>query len=347
MGRFKRNRSYVLFGVGFFIVWFLFKLGGMPDIGKAVASTAIDVTLSMSAMILTVEVLAPAFARKQGYFRFCLLCGALVLVAGSAIIFSQLALMGSSVFAYQKNIAKYQEHFFYWFWSDLIFGSYILVAFLCLTGMAVKMAFDRIRSSRQMEMLESENIRAELMMLQHQVNPHFIFNTLNTIYYKIDRANTGARQILEQFSELLRYQLYESNGPFVYIENELRFLHSYIGVQQQRFNHDCAIEVSGFEALNGFQIAPYLLVPIVENCFKHVKSLKDGTSIISIRGELDGNTFKFYTENSSCAPENPGVPGIGIENLRRRLELLYNERYSFQTIREQHMYKTYLSISIL
>src|ERR1700743_781492 len=134
----KRKRSYLVLGIGFYLLWCLCKLGGMPNVGQAMASAAIDVSISVAAMVLTVEALVPAFVYRSRFARFCAWLAAVVLLAGSAIILSQLALIGSSVFAYQNNISRYHEHFFYWFCADLVFGSYMLVSFLCLTGMAVK-----------------------------------------------------------------------------------------------------------------------------------------------------------------------------------------------------------------
>jgi len=343
----KSKWRYLLLGLGFFFMWFPFKFGGMPDIKKAIFSTAIDVLPSMAAMILTVELLLPVFFYRLRYKQFSLLLVILVLLAGSAIILSQLALMESSLFAYQKNIARYHEHFFYWFWSDLIFGSYFLVTFLCLTGMVVRMAFDRINADCHLQMLEKEKAMSELLVLKHQINPHFIFNMLNTVYYKIDKANAEARQILEQFSSLLRYQLYESDDPIVSVESELGFLCSYINVQKQRLNPACVVTVEGFEALKGFKIAPNLLLPLVENCFKHVSNLDDGSSCIRIRAQAGTSTFEFETENSVKGYEASDNRGIGVDNLKRRLELLYPGKYTYKSVREEHKFSTFLSITIV
>jgi hypothetical protein len=346
MSKRNRIRGYMIFAAGFFFVWFLFKLGGNPDIGKSALATAVDVFLSMAATILTVEYFVPAFFYKRRYGLFSLLFGIVLLTAGSVIIGCQLALMGGSIFAYHRNMIKYHEHFFYWFWSDLICGSYFLVAFLCLAGMAIRVALDRISRDRQVQVLETEKALAELTMLKHQINPHFIFNTLNTVYYRIDKNNVGARQILEQFSALLRYQLYESNDPEVRIEKELNFLRSYIGVQQQRLNQTCAVNVSGFEDLTGFAIAPNLLLPIVENCFKHISFADDGNCFILIRAERKADAFEFTTENTAQHCEDGHGPGIGLDNVKRRLELLYKGRYSYRILKEEYKFSTFLSISI-
>lgn len=346
MDKNKRVAGYMLFGLGFFILWFLFKLGGIPNIGKALVSTTVDVLLSMISMAFTVEVLLTSFIYKQRYGTFSAAFVALILVTGTALILAQLAIMDTSLFAYRRNIAKYQEHYFYWFWSDLIFGSYFLVTFLCLTGMAIRMAIDRISSERRLHMAEIEMVASELQGLKHQINPHFIFNTLNTIYYKIDKTNAPARMALDQFSSLLRYLLYESNGPTVCIEKELGFLRNYIEVQQQRLNPGCFVEVCGFEDLHGFDIPANLLLPIVENCFKHLAEPAGGHAFVRIQATHKAGSFSFQTENSAQNPPKPEGKGIGIDNVRRRLDLLYKDKYSYEVIPGQNKFSTSLCIAI-
>jgi two-component system LytT family sensor kinase len=140
--------------------------------------------------------------------------------------------------------------------------------------------------------------------------------------------------------------LYENNDPEVRIEKELDFLRSYIGVQQQRLDQTCAVNVSGFEELSGFAIAPNLLLPIVENCFKHISSADDGSSFILIRAERKGDAFQFSTQNTAEQCADGHGPGIGLDNVKRRLELLYKDRYSYRIFREEHKFSTFLSISI-
>src|SRR6185503_6719596 len=320
---FKKRTYYLAFAIGFYVLWFLFKLGGMPDFKQAIPSTAIDVFISVAALYVSVEVLLPRYIYKRRYAKFFLLFLSLVLLCGSIIIFSQLALMGSSVFAYQKNISKYQEHFFYWFWSDLVFGSYILVTFISLGGCFIRLAFDRISSERKVEALEKEKLITELAMLKHQINPHFIFNALNTVYYKIEKSNTAARKILEQFSGLLRYQLYDCNAQSVPIGKEIEFLANFIEVQRGRTGDRVQITIKGFHDVSGFEISPYLLVPIVENCFKHVSDDRQKNNYISIECGAANNWFWFQAQNSSSTREAEGKGGIGLTNVSKRLELLY------------------------
>ena len=254
--------------------------------------------------------------------------------------------MGSSVFSYRRNIAKYQEHFFYWFWSDLIFGSYFLVAFISVVGCAVRLVFDRIVAERRVEMLEKQKVSSELMMLKHQINPHFLFNALNTVYYKIDKSNLAARKILEQFSSLLRYQLYECNMPTVLVENEMEFLQNYIEVQAQRLNGGIQIICRGFKDVKGFRISPYLLVPLVENCFKHVSTSEQNNHIL-IECGLEGHLFWLYAENSTSRQSGKNENGIGLTNISKRLAIIYPQKHLLQIDREEGLFKVKLQLHVL
>src|SRR4029077_15970578 len=106
-------------------------------------------------------------------------------------------------------MARHKQHCFYWFWADLIFGSYFLVFFISATGTAIRFAFDKLKAANTIGQLEKDKTTAALAALKNQIHPHFLFNALNTIYYKIERTNTDAREIFQNFSDILRYQLYE------------------------------------------------------------------------------------------------------------------------------------------
>jgi LytS/YehU family sensor histidine kinase len=209
------------------------------------------------------------------------------------------------------------------------------------------MALDRISTGKKMETLEKEKVIAELEMLKHQINPHFLFNALNTVYYKIDKSNTTARKILEQFSFLLRYQLYECNMPVVPVEKEIEFLSNYIELQRQRVNENLTIECLGFESVSGFSISPYLLVPLVENCFKHVSREGGHNNFVLIECGIDNNRFRFHTDNSVSGKHQEVKGGIGLVNIRKRLALTYPENHCLTINETADHFKVTLHLSFL
>ena len=335
--------KYLLFGILFFLFWFLFKVGGIPDIPLALFSTAVDVLVTMLVLVTTVEYLLPRllFQKKWGLFSGCFLT--LVAAGGSLIILSQLRMMGRSFSTYQQDLARYQEHYFYWFWADLVFGSYFMTFFIPATGAAIRLAFRSVEASGKVEKLQKEKALSELELLKHQINPHFLFNALNTIYYKIDRSNGPAREILQQFSQMLRYQLYDCDKPFVEVEKELLFIQHYIELQQQRLNDNYTVRCEGFEEVKGGMLAPFLLMPLVENCFKHVSRHPEKANTITIRCSLEETRLVFYTCNSIAAGTVEGT-GIGLINIKRRLELLYPGRHEFISRQEPEYYESILKL---
>ena len=337
---------YLFFAIVFFICWSLFKVGGIPDVPRALLSSAVDVVISMIALIIMVEVLMPGFVYNKKYRMFGGLTLLLIFMAGSAIILSQLALIGSSLSAYQNNIIKYQQHYFYWFWSDLIFGSYFLIFFICAVGASIRFAFDRIRSQGRIGELEKEKIHAELELLKSQINPHFLFNALNTVYYKIDRSNQSARDILQRFSDMLRYQLYECDKPFIAIEQELNFLASYIRLQEERLNNPLYVTSRGFENIKDLQISPFLLMPVVENCFKHFTEQADIKNHIMIECREEQGTFILTTSNSVDPAAKKKEGGLGLQNTRKRLQLLYPGKHELAVDQRPGVFKLTLKLQL-
>src|SRR5690606_22905121 len=116
--------------------------------------------------------------------------------------------------------------------------------------------------------MELEKVNAELEYLKAQVNPHFLFNSINTIYFQIDRHNELARNSLSGFSDMLRYQLYECNGTEIGIEKEIRYLKNYVSLQRMRKDENYLIFFEEHGDLTGFNVPPLLLIPFVENAFK-------------------------------------------------------------------------------
>jgi hypothetical protein len=342
----NRRHYYFLFAACFLIFWFLFKIGGMIDPVRSFISALIDVSVSVGAMMVTVEWLLPrlVYGRRYGLFAGSFI--GLLFFCGTLIVLTQLRLSGTSLFAYRENIARYRQHYFYWFWADLILGSYFLVFLVSASGAAIRFAFDRMKAQNRVDQLERENLTAELELLKNQINPHFLFNALNTIYYKIDRSNSSARDTLQRFSELLRYQLYECNQPDISIEQELAFIKSYIDLQRERLNNNYCIETRGFNEVGGMRISPFLLMPIVENCFKHTAGGTGAPNRILIECKKENGHFILRTSNNENPQTRLDKKGIGLENIQRRLNLLYGGRHEILTARNNGIFSLTLKLDL-
>ena len=221
-----------------------------------------------------------------------------------------------------------------------------MVFFLSATGASIRFAFDRLKAVNELEKLEETRTIAELKSLKDQINPHFLFNALNTIYYKIDRLNSEARVILQKFSEMLRYQLYECDKEFTNLQKELQFLKSYIELQKARLGNNYEISYKGFDADDKFSIAPFLLMPVIENCFKHVSDYNDKPNRIIIEVTTENNHLLLYTFNTVQLTGNNQQGGIGMDNIKRRLNFLYQNKYVFETKSTAQFYEVNLKLAL-
>jgi hypothetical protein len=342
----RRFRYYILFTIGFSLCWFLFKLGWLHDAGRALRSSAIEIVLYIATLLCTVEWLLPRFFYRAAYGRFALGLALIVLVGGTGNMLFQLRLMDSNPLEYKANILRYKEVFYYWFWSNLATGSYLMIFLVALGGCAFRLAYDRVVTARRLADMEAAHLRSELEILKNQINPHFIFNALNTIYYKIDRSNKAARTLTEQFSALLRYQLYECNETGVEIEKEICFIENYVGLQQERSGDQVRVSCSGFGSMTGFTIPPHVLAPLVENCFKHVSRFSDRENFITLTCCLEAGCFQFRALNSYDPAKKSEWSGIGLANTRKRLELLCRDRYSLSTAENGNNFETTLTLAV-
>ncbi|HTD94048.1 MAG TPA: histidine kinase, partial [Chitinophagaceae bacterium] len=209
-----------------------------------------------------------------------------------------------------------------------IYDNMIPHFFLGIAGAAIKVMIDYTRLQKRLAEIATEKAAAELKFLKSQINPHFLFNSLNSVYFLIDRNNTVARESLHKFSDMLRYQLYEMNGERIPVEREISYLQDYVSLQQLRKDEKYTVSFECAPGVSNFSLEPLLLIPFVENAFKHVSSHVDKLNFVKIALARNDGEFVFTTENST-GPDKATDPhsGIGLTNVRRRLELLYPGKF--------------------
>ncbi len=167
----------------------------------------------------------------------------------------------------------------------------------------------------------------ELQYLKKQIHPHFLFNTLNTIYGFALKQSKDTPDIILKLSNLLDYILYQVNKPKVSLKEEILHIKEYIALEKIRFQDTLAISFRSDTISNDIQIAPMLLIPFVENAFKH-GNLIDGFLTVEIDIKLNKNQLAFSISNSALKnTQNQNEAGIGLENIQKRLNLLYNKNY--------------------
>lgn len=220
-------------------------------------------------------------------------------------------------------------------WSDnlkkSLYDNIIPHFFLVIAGAAIKLVFDYGRLQQRMAETAREKAEAELNFLKSQINPHFVFNSLNSVYFLINKENTEARDALHKFSEMLRYQLYEINDDKIPIEKEINYLKDYVDLQQLRKDEKYTVQFNCASDIKGFSIEPLLLIPFVENAFKHISHFSDKINFIKVDMLMVNRTFVFSVINSKEMQQTTEQHGgIGLNNVKRRLELLYPGRHELK-----------------
>jgi LytS/YehU family sensor histidine kinase len=200
--------------------------------------------------------------------------------------------------------------------------------------MSIKLTKNWLETQRRQQALEKEKLETELKFLKYQFNPHFLFNSINSIFFLIHKNPDMASASLAKFSELLRHQLYECNDLQIPLSKELSYLENFIELEKLRQNKDVVIsfEIEQFNIEN-WGIAPFILMTFVENAFKHVSRHADELNWINIKLVLDKQKLNLFVANSTSpnvANEVVNYGGIGLKNVQRRLELVYPGQYELE-----------------
>lgn len=208
---------------------------------------------------------------------------------------------------------------------EVIAVLFIFLIYTFMRNQAVEKEYAEQRL--QLEKIKNDQLQTELKFLKAQYHPHFLFNVLNTVYFQIDEQNKAPRHTLEILSDLLRYQLYNA-GEKVAIGVEIDYLKRYISLCQLRCSERLQLQTSFDEALKEQEISPLLFIPLVENAFKYV----GGDYRIDLRMSWKEGKINFDMMNSKPLDrvQKPSRRGIGLENLRRRLALLYPDKHTLE-----------------
>lgn len=261
------------------------------------------------------EYLIPVFAQSKKFLLYALgliVCFAFYVLVKNTHDYYLTAFTG-------KPVLPFWRYSFYNFSIAMFYMAFSLALFL-----SKEWYFQRER----LRQLEMEKLNTELEYLKSQINPHFLFNSLNTIFFQIDKTNHEARNTLTKFSDMLRFQLYECNGHEMALEREIHYLRNYVDLQRLRRDDKYKIEFNTSGDSRMFKCAPLLLMPLVENAFKYLSHFPEGNNRVSITIHNDDETMVAKIRNTKeIRVTQKDVGGIGLKNLRRRLELQYPNRH--------------------
>ncbi len=225
------------------------------------------------------------------------------------------------------------------FWDNFVYG-------LCCTVIASMLYITQKWSEREEQVKNSQinQLQTELKYLRSQINPHFLFNGLNTVYGYIDISNRRARDMMVQFSDLLRYNLYEADVDMIELEKEVKYLKNYVALQKARSNDNMEVTLNVNYQNGSVKIAPLIFMAFVENAFKYASRGDNVINRIFIGLNEEAGRIDFTCDNSYDEAE-PGSGGIGMNNAVRRLELLYKDRYQLDIKKELNIFQVHLTLT--
>ncbi|WP_276484564.1 sensor histidine kinase [Paraflavitalea pollutisoli] len=278
--------------------------------------------------------LIPRFYRTNRLTAYFLLSSVLIgiLVAGRMYAEQQVLLKSHSTF-YNLGL----PHFSYAFIT-------IILAFMF--GALLHITIDHMHLLRKQEEMRHQQLAAELNLLKAQVQPHFLFNTLNNIYYLAYTKNDKTAEVVAKLSDIMRYFVDEAPLERVPLRTEVEFLQNYIELEQIRMLHQASLTFD-YEGINDAQlIPPMLMITLVENIFKHGidKSVPQNKVVISL--QQDGGYLVFSTRNSHYNLEHNGKGGVGLTNLRKRLQLLFGNDFTLTTEKNEQCYTATLKFPV-
>jgi LytS/YehU family sensor histidine kinase len=316
------------------VIWYVLRYDTLYM--EAVWVTLIKITDLALLVYVTNGILIPRLLYKKKYGWF-----ALALVA----------LVATSSFIKMKIIGQVIDYPAFFDLSvnlrERIYDNVVPHFFLVIAGAAFKLMYDHSMMQKRLVEMAKEKAEAELSFLKSQINPHFLFNSLNSVYFLINKENPEARQALHKFSDMLRYQLYEIKGTRIPIEKELNYLKDYVDMQKLRKDENYSVEFNCSPEVKGFSIEPLLLIPFVENAFKHISHKTGETNFVKLDINRSNGHFNFSIENSKDAEKTTELHGgIGLNNVKRRLELLYPAKHELSINDKENIYQVDLKLKI-
>lgn len=281
--------------------------------------------------------LIPWFFHKKNYWQYALALVFLILVFGFlkyglAVQFYNIVLIRGD----QKIVIGFGAYYL-----STIFTSVIFI----FLSIVLQFTMDWFKNERIQRELENQKLIAELAFLKSQINPHFLFNSLNSIYSLAYQRSENTPEAILKLSEIMRYMLYECNDHKVELGKEVQYIQNYIDLQKIRFGKRTHVnfEVNGI--LGHQQIVPMILISFVENGFKH-GIVNDSEHPLRLKIDICNERLDFFMSNRKHQANKDETSGIGLSNVQRRLDLLYRGKYRLQFKNEAEHYTCELSLDL-
>lgn len=308
---------HILFiSFSFYILLNVFKTGDRPEKIDFIY-TVLFLAIVLPAVYINLKIFLPRLAKKSRWGWY------IIAVPGLIFIFSWINISFFESWS-TRIFPKYFFISYYTCWEISLF----ILAFIAITSLLKLSKSWFMLTDLDNKLLESEKqkVQIELKALKAQINPHFFFNTLNSIYSMALDTDQRLPGTILQLSELMRYFLYEARADLVSLKKEVLVLQDYIALQKIRSNENLEVQVNINGVIEEQKIAPLLLITFLENAFKHGAKGSTGIAFVRMNLEVTDHELHFFLENNKGKVddiENNASNGVGLENVKRRLELIY------------------------
>jgi len=276
--------------------------------------------INISIFYINYLLILPTFLDRKKY----LWCGLAILFVVLVFAFIK---CGLAYYFYEIIISRTSKNrkWVIGFW-EYFFYAVLVSSFFIFLSTILKFIIDWFRNEKIRSNLENEKLISELAFLKSQINPHFLFNSLNNIYSLAYQKSDKTPEAVLKLSEIMRYMLYESNENTVKLDDEIRYLENYIELQKLRFKDKTYIKFEKVGDTYNKKITPLVLISFVENAFKHgLATDQENPITITLKVTLDKLFFQVINKKSNQNKDDTG--GIGLQNVKRRLDLLYKGEY--------------------
>ena len=319
-----------------FFVYYVSSFQHGPDIdwARIVVIVAVHMVGAMLISYINYFYFLPKFLFRKKVGMFIVV----FVVAFSIIVFSRLQL--------ERYFTErfFEEHDYLYrprFVVQLVFSNLSIVIFVSL----LRFAADWLDLQTTRKEIEKEKLTAELNFLKAQVNPHFLFNTLNNLYYLAYSKSDNTAEVIEKLSRMMRYMIYDSNYPQVQLAKEIEYMQNYISLEKLRLSDNVKINFSIEGDIDTVRITPLILITFLENAFKHGVTSTSKESWIEVSLVSKPGSVQFLVSNSKPGSTNSEEKsGIGLQNVKRRLDLSYPGKYKLDMDEQANDYRVTLSL---
>lgn len=337
-----RNRvlSHFIFWISYVILFSLLFGSTYEGYQRGLIEVINTLPVEILATYLTLYVIIPKLLDKKQYLAFGLV------FAVSGIAFGYMARGLLHLWYVPKYFPNYDYEAYPLYNIGKAAKNMVNLYSVVFAAAAIKLLKRNYQNEKIAEQLQKEKLDSELNFLKSQIHPHFLFNTLNNLYALTLQNSPKSSEVVLKLSNLLDYMLYDCNADQVLISKEIKQIENYISLERLRYDQGLEISFTASGDLAGKSIPPLLILPFVENTFKHGITRNIDETFISIDLSLKNNLLNLRVENGKSKEESPVERGFGLKNVKRRLELLYGNRAKLQIFDEADTFMIVLKIKL-